>query len=74
MQQVNLDQAQSQLEHLIDAALKGETVVIAKDDQQGVRLVPVSCSKRRQFGSAKGLILMADDFDDELADLSEYMP
>ena len=27
----------------------------------------------RQFGSAKGLIIMGEDFDDELRDFKEYM-
>jgi hypothetical protein len=36
-----------------------------------VQLVPVLPSERRpQFGSAKGLIVMADDFDAPLADLA----
>ena len=29
--------------------------------------------RKRQFGSARGLIAMADDFDEPLADFQEYM-
>ncbi len=73
MQTVPLDKAKSQLVDLIDAAISGETVVITKDDQQ-VQLVPVAAPLYRpQFGSARGLITMADDFDAPLADFNEYM-
>lgn len=34
---------------------------------------PVFPSKRRQFGSAKGLIVMSDDFDEPLTDFNDYM-
>jgi hypothetical protein len=36
--------------------------------------VPISVTKPRpQFGSAKGLIKMSDDFDEPLEDFEEYM-
>jgi antitoxin (DNA-binding transcriptional repressor) of toxin-antitoxin stability system len=73
IQQATLSEAQAHLLDLIDAALKGKTVVITKSDQQAVQLVPVVHSARRQFGSAQGLIVMSEDFDAPLADLSEYM-
>ena len=73
MYQVNLAEAIARLRDLINAAVSGETVFI-KNDQQVVQLVPVVPSERRpQFGSAKGLIVMADDFDAPLADFDEYM-
>jgi len=74
MHQVNIEEAQAHLTDLIDAAVNGEEVVIAKDEQHLVLLVPISRTKRRpQFGSAKGLITMADDFDEPLEDFAEYM-
>lgn len=74
MHQVNIEEAKSHLPDLIDAAVNGEEVVIAKDDRHAVKLVPVSQSKPRpQFGSAKGLISMSDDFDEPLEDFAEYM-
>jgi antitoxin (DNA-binding transcriptional repressor) of toxin-antitoxin stability system len=75
MYKVKLDEAQIRLLDLIEAAIKGEDVFILKDNQQTVQLVPVELPKRRpQFGSAKGLIEMADDFDAPLADFKEYIP
>lgn len=73
MHQINVEDAKSNLPDLIDAAINGEEVVISKDDQHIVKLVPVSLAKPRpQFGSAKGLISMSDDFDEPLEDFAEY--
>jgi len=74
MHQINIEEAKSNLTDLIDAAINGEEIVIAKDDQHVVKLVPISRSKPRpQFGSAKGLISISDDFDEPLEDFAEYM-
>lgn len=73
MQRVTLDEAKTQLGHLVEAAMSGETVVITTNGYQ-IQLVPVSGSLRRpQFGSARGQIQMTDDFDAPLADFDEYM-
>lgn len=73
MQQVTLNEAQEQLLTLVDAAIQGETVLIVRDDQHTVQLVPVTPSKRiRKAGSAKGLISIAKDFDAPLPDFDEY--
>ena len=74
MHQVSLEEAKTQLPDLIDAAVGGEEVIIAKDPLHLVKLVPVPTTKPRpQFGSAKGLITMADDFDAPLEDFEEYL-
>jgi antitoxin (DNA-binding transcriptional repressor) of toxin-antitoxin stability system len=74
MHQVNVEEAKSNLPDLIDAAVNGEEVVIAKDDRHAAKLVPVSQARPRpQFGSARGLISMSDDFDEPLEDFAEYM-
>jgi antitoxin (DNA-binding transcriptional repressor) of toxin-antitoxin stability system len=74
MYQVGLDEAKARLSDLIETAFKGEKVFIFKDDQQVVQLVPTEPPKRHpQFGSARGLIVLAEDFDAPLADLNEYM-
>ena len=73
MHQINIDEAKSNLPDLIDAAINGEEIVIAKDDQHVVRLVPISrTTPRPQFGSARGLISMSDDFDEPLEDFADY--
>lgn len=73
MHQVSIEEAKTTLPDLIEAAVGGDEVRIAKDDQHIVKLVPVSGTKSvPQFGSAKGLITMAEDFDAPLEDFDEY--
>ena len=74
MLRVSLEEAKPRLLDLINAVLKGETVFIIKDLQEAVQLVPAVPLTRRQFGSAKGLIVMAENFDAPLSDFDEYMP
>ncbi len=74
MYRVTLSEAQTRLMSLIAAALEGETVLIAQEDGRFVQLVPVEELQRHpQFGSARGLIMIADDFDAPLEDFTEYM-
>jgi antitoxin (DNA-binding transcriptional repressor) of toxin-antitoxin stability system len=75
MYQVTFNEAQGRLLALINAAMRGEQVLIFKDAQEVVQLVPVAPPKRQaQFGSAKGMITIAEDFDAPLEDFAEYMP
>jgi antitoxin (DNA-binding transcriptional repressor) of toxin-antitoxin stability system len=76
MQQISVSEASKQLAQLVDAALNGEEIVITKDDQLAVKLKSVQrmpVKQRPKFGSAKGLLVMSDDFDDPLEDFREYM-
>lgn len=73
MFQVTPDEAKVHLAELIEAAMRGERVVIARDDQHAVQLVPLtSAARRRHAGTAKGLIVMREDFDAPLPDFDEY--
>ena len=72
LHQVNYNDPKLRLRDLIDAALRGEKVIIAKDGKQMVELIPVQPGARRTFGSARGKIKISDDFDKPLADFSEY--
>lgn len=72
MTQITLEDAQRRLPDLIAAALGGEDVVITGKDQPGVRLVPLVAEPNwPKFGSAKGQILIADDFDEPLEEFRE---
>ncbi len=69
MQTVTLEDAKTHLLELIEAAIAGEDIVITKNDNLSVKLVPFPVKQRkRHFGSAKGLISMSPDFDEPLAD------
>ena len=73
MQEVTIEQAKMNLTILVDAALKGEEVVIKQDEKSAVKLVPTSTNKPRpQFGSAKGLIQISEDFEEPLEDFADY--
>ena len=73
--QVNIHEAKTQLSKLIQAALNGKQVIIAKGNKPIVRLEVLPEAKcKRKIGNAKGLVLtMADDFDAPLNDFREYM-
>ncbi len=77
MIQVTMDEAKERLPDLMDAAARGETVLIERGANQGARvvqLVAVMTDKPKpQFGSARGLIKTADDFNAPLEDFHEYM-
>ena len=70
MKTASLQQAQSQLSSLVDAALTGEDVVIASSGRPLVRLVPVSApTRQRQLGLDAGKILIREDFDAPMPEL-----
>jgi antitoxin (DNA-binding transcriptional repressor) of toxin-antitoxin stability system len=71
---VDLAQAEHQLSHLIEEAAGGEEVLIAREDGLTFRIVLQDSPPRPRFGSAKGLIRMAEDFDQPLDDFKDYMP
>ena len=65
MTKVTVSEARDRLPELLGAATSGESVFIAGDDGHLFRLVPASESLGiPRAGSCRGLIEMADDFDD----------
>jgi antitoxin (DNA-binding transcriptional repressor) of toxin-antitoxin stability system len=73
MRYVNLEEARAQLWELIEATLKGEKVYLLREDHKAVQLVPASMPlPRPQFGSARGMVTIAPDFDAPLPDMQEY--
>lgn len=75
MTQATIHEAKTHLSKLIQKALAGEEVIIAKAGKPVVRLVPVEpvSVPEREFGGWKGEFWMADDFDAPLEDFREYM-
>ena len=62
--EANIHEAKSQLSKLIERAMNGEEVIIAKAGQPMVRLVPIrDDDSPRVGGQWKGQIHMAEDFD-----------
>src|SRR3954447_10442130 len=70
MPTVNMHKAKTQLSRLVDAALAGEEVVIARAGKPAVRLVPCveAASGDRELGSLRGTIT-AEGLDALLAPL-----
>jgi len=64
--QVNIHEAKTHLSRLVEKALNGEEVVIAKAGKPAVRLVKIEEERpRRQLGLLKGQIWLADDWDSD---------
>jgi prevent-host-death family protein len=64
---VNVQEAKAQLSRLVDAAMLGDEVIIAKAGKPCVRLVPLE-QPARQPGSAKGKAALTPAFFDPLPD------
>lgn len=60
----NIHDAKSQLSKLIESAMNGEEVIIAKAGRPMVRLVPILAdTSPREGGQWGGRVRIADDFD-----------
>ena len=73
MRSITVTEAAQNLPDVIDAVLRGEEVVITKNDLSVVKLIPAIPVKRsRKPGSAEGLVWISDDFDEPLQEFQEY--
>lgn len=69
MHLINMHQAKTQFSKLVESAMNGEEVIIAKSGKPVVKLVPISSKKpKRRLGVLKGKIKVADDFDAPLSE------
>lgn len=68
MQMVNMHQAKSTLSQLVEAALAGEDVVIARNGEPAVRLVPIRVGERslRPIGLGRSTMPMIESSEIEL--------
>ena len=76
MIQVTIHEAKTHLSSLIQQALDGEEVIIARNKQPLVKLsvLPEVKQARRIGGAAHVFVHIAPDFDAPLADLDDYRP
>ena len=73
MTQVNINVAKAQLSELIQKAMMGEEIIIAKDNKPVAKLTALYPVKRkRRLGSAKGMFTLSKDFDAPLQDFEDY--
>lgn len=74
MSQFNIAEAKSRLSALVQRAMMGEEVVIARDNKPVARIVPL-CEERRprRPGTARGEVWIAPDFDETPDDFKDYV-
>ncbi len=66
---VNIHEAKTHLSRLVQRALSGEEIIVAKAGEPLVRLTPIHPrSEPRVLGSWTGKVRIADDFDAPLPD------
>ena len=70
-QQLNLAEAKARFSELVQKAMLGEEVIVAKENKPVVKIVAIKPAKRMP-GTGKG-IWMSPDFDAPLDDFKEYM-
>jgi prevent-host-death family protein len=65
--EVDVNQAETHLSHLLKRVLLGEEVVITKAGEPVAKLVPIEAKRPRfTLGSAKGEFVVPEDFNDPL--------
>lgn len=70
----NIAEAKARFSELVQKAMLGEDVIIAKDHKPVLRLVPVEDPKQaRRPGSAKGQVTMSPDFEETPPDFQGYV-
>ena len=74
MFEISIEEAKKQFLLLVQKAITGQEVIITQGSVPVAKLIAISKSKPQpQFGSAKGLITISEDFNEPLEDLKEYM-
>ena len=75
MSTIGLEEATKHLPALVEQAARGEEVIITRGDGASFKLVPVVEPEPKPiFGSARGLLVIGDDFEDPLPDFDAYAP
>jgi len=73
MAQYNIADAKARFSEIVQKALSGEEVIIARDNKPLLQIVPLTApSRRRKPGSAKGQVSIAPDFDETPEDFRDY--
>ncbi|MCK5913514.1 MAG: type II toxin-antitoxin system Phd/YefM family antitoxin [Desulfuromusa sp.] len=75
MTQHNIAEAKAHFSEIIQKALLGEEVIIAKGNQPLVKIVPINSPReKRHPGTGTGqLLYMSDDFDSTPDDFKDYV-
>ena len=68
---IDLEHEKRPLGELVEQTLCGTDIVITRNDRPVAKLVAIPPRMPRHFGSARGLIEIAEDFDEPLQDFRE---
>ncbi|NET00808.1 MAG: type II toxin-antitoxin system prevent-host-death family antitoxin [Sphaerospermopsis sp. SIO1G1] len=71
MTKLEINQFQSNLNKYLDLVIKGEKIIITKDNQPVAEISPIQRPLKR--GSAKGKVWISSDFNEPLEDFQDYM-
>lgn len=73
---MTIHEAKTHLSRLIQQALAGEEIIIARGAKPLVKLVvlPEARTERRLGGAADVILSISDDFDAPLDDMQDYVP
>lgn len=64
---IDVKHAQDQLPDLVEQAVQDGEVILTRDGEPIAKIIPISSVRKpREFGSARGMIHMAEDFDTPL--------
>ncbi len=69
--QINIYDAKAQLSQLVERALAGEDIVIAKNGKPMVKLIPLRDDRPRVLGASPGLFDLPEGWERALTD-AEY--
>ncbi len=73
MSQFNVAEAKARFSELVQKAISGEEVVIARDNKPLLKLVPLGlAARKRRPGSARGRVFVSPDFDRTPEGFAEY--
>ena len=75
MKTFTIEEAKQDLEAVLDHARAGGTVIIVDEDEKAYKLVSTIAPKNgpRKPGSAKGKIIITDEFYEPLPEFEPYM-
>lgn len=75
MSVITIPEAKARLSELIERALRGEEIIIARRNTPLIRLVPfVDGPGKRKTGTARGMVRMGKDFDETPEGFEDYVP
>jgi len=73
MTQFNILEAKEHFVELIHKVAHGEEIIIMEDNEPVAKLIKAEKTiAKRQFGTARGLVKIADDFNKPLEEFAEY--